>query len=55
MLNGQNRVSLWVDDDGKWDTFGGDRNGIVGYICQYDPTESPKKQSEGEGHLFKKF
>ena len=53
MLNGQNRMSLWVDDDGKWDTFGGDRNGIGGYICQYNPTDSPKKQSEGEGHLLK--
>ena len=55
MLNGRNRVSFWVDDDGKWDFWESDRNGIGGYICQYDPTKSPKKQSEGEGHLIKKI
>ena len=49
VLNGQNRVSLWVDDDGKWDVFEGDRNGIGGYICQYNPKKAPTPKPPNGG------
>ena len=50
MLNGRNRVSFWVDDDGKWDFWESDRNGIGGYICQYDPKKpsTPKPPDGGK-------
>ena len=37
MFNGNARMGLWYDDDGKWSVFENDVNSVKGYICQYKP------------------
>ena len=37
MFNGNARMGLWYDDDGKWSVFEKDVNSVKGYICQYKP------------------
>ena len=51
MLNGLNKMSFWIDDDGVFAFNREDRNSVAGYICQYDPVKAPTPKPPNGGNL----